>query len=182
MDNQNENTKEIENLEQLREKALDTLELDLDIIEDMDENIEESTEIFENIVEETKELEEQEKEAQAEEEPKKKRTFKEKINDMKAKWQSLPKKKKIVIIVTTSLVLLLIIGIILYFVLNKEEESTPKVKDVIVDLDNYRYKNGKLIFLNKSKEEIGEYTCQNQDQDLCYVAYYIIHWRTKCNF
>jgi len=172
MDNQNENTKEIENLEQLREKALDTLELDLDIIEDIDENIEESTEIFENIVEETKELEEQEKEVQAEEEPKKKRTFKEKINDMKAKWQSLPKKKKIVIIVTTSLVLLLIIGLILYFVLNKEEESTPKVKDVIVDLDNYRYKNGKLIFLNKSKEEIGEYTCQNQDQDLCYVAYY----------
>lgn len=176
MDYQNEQdqqeiTKEIPTLNDLREKAIDTLELE--VIQDMDENMEESVEAFEQIVEEKSEetlSEETESKLQKEEE-KKKKTFKEKINLFKEKWMALPKKKRIIILsVSTLILILLIVGIVFLVTRHKEEETN--IPDVIVELDNYRYQNGKLIFLDEKEKEIGEYTCKNQDQDLCYVAYY----------
>ncbi len=165
MEFKNENTKEIINLEQLREKAVDTLEME--IIEEMDENMMESTQSFETITEE-KEDQENNKEEKA----KKKANWKEKWNNLKEKWVALPKKKKILIIIASVIVLILCIGSIVFFLITRKNEKGPEIKDVIVDLDNYRYKNGKLVFLDETKKEIGEYACENEDQELCYVAYY----------
>lgn len=96
--------------------------------------------------------------------------FKDKIV---AWWKKRTKKQKILII--TGIVLffiLLVVGIIfLVRALTKKPVVEPP-KEVIVQEENYRYENGTLVFLNKNKEEIGRYTCENQNEELCYVSYY----------
>lgn len=88
-------------------------------------------------------------------------------------WKKRTKKQKILIISGTVLFfILLIVGIIfLVRALTKKPEVEPP-KEVIVQEENYRYENGVLIFLNKNKEEIGRYTCENQNEELCFVSYY----------
>lgn len=94
-------------------------------------------------------------------------------NKMIAWWKKRTKKQKILIISGAVLFLiLLIVGIVfLVRVLTKKPEVEPP-KEVIVQEENYRYENGVLIFLNKNKEEIGRYTCENQSEELCFVSYY----------
>ncbi len=90
---------------------------------------------------------------------------------IKEKWDELTKKQKTIIIVISVVVLLLIIGLILYFtVFRKTESDKPKEKPVVVEKDNYRYEDGKLIFLDKSEKEIGTYECKNKNSDKCMVA------------
>lgn len=88
-------------------------------------------------------------------------------------WKKRTKKQKILIISGAVLFfILLIVGIILLVrALTKKPEVEPP-KEVIVQEENYRYENGVLIFLNKNKEEIGRYTCENQNEELCFVSYY----------
>ncbi|MDE6285143.1 MAG: hypothetical protein K2M17_05300, partial [Bacilli bacterium] len=97
-------------------------------------------------------------------------------NKKKFKWSDLEKKQKIIIIVSVVVVLLLLVGLLLYFFVFKKdekvEEKKPEEPIVIVEKDNYRYENGKLIFVDKSKKDLGSYECENKDEELCYVAYY----------
>lgn len=91
---------------------------------------------------------------------------------IKEQWDELTKKQKTIIIVTSVVVLLLIIGLIVYFVFfskGKEEDKT-KEETVVIEKDNYRYEDGKLIFLDKSEKELGTYECQNKDSEKCMVA------------
>lgn len=92
---------------------------------------------------------------------------------MIAWWKKRTKKQKILIISGTVLFLILLIVGIVFLVraLTKKPEVEPP-KEVIVQEENYRYENGVLIFLNKNKEEIGRYTCENQNEELCFVSYY----------
>ncbi len=88
-------------------------------------------------------------------------------------WSSRTKKQRIVIIISLILLFILLIGGIVFLVKSSSKnDEEPKKADVIVEEENYRYENGKLIFLNKQKEEIGSYNCENQNEDLCYIAYY----------
>lgn len=92
-----------------------------------------------------------------------------------SKWSMLDKKKKIIIIVCLIVFLLIIIGLLLYFLVFKkdnEDSKKPKEPMVIVEKDNYRYEDGKLIFIDENKKDIGSYECKNKDEDLCFVAYY----------
>ena len=93
---------------------------------------------------------------------------------LKEKWKTLSKKKKIIIIVCSVLVFLLIISLILFLVLRNKEEvvSEPEKPEVIVEKDNYIYRDGTLVFLNSDDEEIGTYECTNKSEDLCYVPSY----------
>ena len=106
---------------------------------------------------------------------KKKTTFKEKIAKLKKWWQNLPKKKKVIIIIITILIIIGI-GVGTYFLIKhfteKEIIEEPAVEDVIVELENYRYENGTLYFLDENSEEIGSYECDNKDENLCFVSYY----------
>lgn len=165
-------TKEIQNLKELSEQALDTLQNDSDLIQEMDQNMIESNESFQNSVEELLVPEEIIEEKQ-ESDPNSPKEKKNPFQKVKEKWSSLSKKTKIGIIVGSILIIILI-GIGLFFLLRKEEkqENKPKVPDVIVELENYRYQNGTLIFLNRQKKELGSYTCKNQDQELCYIVDY----------
>lgn len=106
-------------------------------------------------------------------EPPKKKSWVEKL---KENWHNLDKKKKIMIITIGVLLLILIIVLIVFFVtkLNKPEEEKPKeevVEEAPVLADNFYYKGGSLYFLDDLEEEIGSYECENQDSNLCYVAY-----------
>jgi hypothetical protein len=85
-------------------------------------------------------------------------------------WHKLTKKQKIIIIAIIAVVL---IGIIV-FVLVKGKKKEPVKPSVIIQEENYRYEDGKLIFLDQSKKEIGSYECTKRNQDECYVAYYNI--------
>ena len=88
------------------------------------------------------------------------------------KIKKLPKKTKIIIIIIIILILILIaLGI--YLVLKKEEPKPPEEppENIVVDNGNYRYNNGVLEFLDSFNTKIGEYTCTNQDEELCFVAY-----------
>lgn len=88
-------------------------------------------------------------------------------------WKKLNKKQRILVISGLSvLAILLIVGLvflILHFVKKDEPSYVP---EVIVQEENYRYENGVLVFLNSNKEELGRYTCVNQSENLCFVAYY----------
>lgn len=89
---------------------------------------------------------------------------------LKDKWLNIPKKNRTIIIVVLSLLLLVIIGLIIYFTLLKKEqvEDVPE-ETVILEKDNYRYENGKLLFLDKNDKVIGEYECINKDPEKCMV-------------
>lgn len=104
----------------------------------------------------------------------KKKKEKKPKKSLKEKWRSLSKKKKIIIIVCSVLVLLLIVGLVLFFVLRDNEEVVPEPEEpeVIVEKDNYIYRDGTLVFLNSDDEEIGTYECTNKSEDLCYVPTY----------
>lgn len=177
MENQenNENTKEIKNLDELRNAAIDTLELTEDLLSEFDENLDDSTEAFEVIAEEKKEeienLEETEPDTPKAKEQKKKKTFKEKMASLKEKWQKMSTPKKAGIIFAIVAVIVLIIFGIILLLPKEKEDTTPKVPDVILKENNYRYENGILVFLDKNEKEIGRYECQNKDQELCYVAW-----------
>ena len=91
---------------------------------------------------------------------------------IKERWDELTKKQKTIIIVTSVVVLLLIIGLIVYFVFvgKGNEDDKPKDEPVVVEKDNYRYEDGKLIFLDKSDKELGTYECKNKNIEKCLVA------------
>lgn len=96
---------------------------------------------------------------------------------LKEKWQNLPKKKKIIFIVSGIIILLVIVGLILFFCLRKEETKPeepkePEAPTVIVEKENYIYKDGTLSFLDTSGNEIGTYECKNKEEDLCFVENY----------
>ena len=140
------------------------------------EKTEENNQIFE--VENPKEEKSPELEEQKDmnffmqppEEPKKQK--KNPIKKIKEWWNKRNKKQKILII-SGLVVLLIAIGVGIFFLvktMHKEEEVIPPV-DVIVQEENYRYENGTLIFLNSNKEEIGSYTCKNQNEELCFVSF-----------
>lgn len=90
-------------------------------------------------------------------------------------WNKLNKKQKTFIIIGIGVVLLIIILVLIYFAFIKKEDSGDQKDNepvVISEKDNYRYENGKLIFLDEDKNELGTYKCENKDEDLCYVANY----------
>ncbi|MBQ7031500.1 MAG: hypothetical protein IJN13_03905 [Bacilli bacterium] len=89
---------------------------------------------------------------------------------LKEKWNDLSKKNKVTIIILSVLMVLLIIGLALYFVFRKDEEEKPIEEPVILEKDNYRYEDGKLVFLDKNEKEIGTYECSDKDTEKCYVA------------
>lgn len=96
---------------------------------------------------------------------------------LKEKWQNLPKKKKIIFIVSGIIILLIIVGLILFFCLRKddtkpEDPKEPEAPTVIVEKENYIYKDGTLSFLDESGNEIGTYECKNKKEDLCFVENY----------
>lgn len=93
--------------------------------------------------------------------------------ELKKKKVKKPMSKKTKIIIIVSLILLVIsisLVVLFVFVLDKEEEDI-KEPVVVIEKDNYRYEDGKLIFMNKDKKELGEYECTNKNDSLCYVAY-----------
>lgn len=88
-------------------------------------------------------------------------------------WKKRTKKQRILLILgLVVFLILIIIGIIFLVCSLKKEEEVPAPVPVIVQEENYRYENGVLKFLNKNKEEIGSYTCENQNEELCFVSYY----------
>lgn len=90
-----------------------------------------------------------------------------------SKWSKLSKKKKIIIVASISVLLLLILGVVVYFVfLKNDSEEEYKEPMIVIEKDNYKYVDGKLIFINKNKNEIGTYTCKNKSENLCYLASY----------
>lgn len=96
---------------------------------------------------------------------------------LKEIWTNLSKKKKIIFIVSVILLVLILIGIILFFVLKKEdkpkdESEKPEVPTVIVEKENYIYKDGVLSFVDESGNTLGTYECKNKKENLCYVEYY----------
>lgn len=97
----------------------------------------------------------------------------EKKSKKPSKWSTLSKKTKIIIIVSIILVLIIAIVLIYFLVLkkdnNKNENNDPVV---VIEKDNYKYEDGKLIFIDKDKKEIGSYDCTNKNENLCFVAYF----------
>lgn len=86
-------------------------------------------------------------------------------------WNSLTKKKKILIIVISLLIVLLVgLGLIYFLKPKNNKNKTPEKESIVIEKDNYKYKDGNLIFLDKSDKEIGLYECNNKDIDKCLVA------------
>ena len=97
----------------------------------------------------------------------------EKKSKKPSKWSSLSKKTKIIIIVSIILVLIIAIVLIYFLVLKKDNNKNDNNDPVVViEKDNYKYEDGRLIFIDKDKKEIGSYECINKNENLCFVAYF----------
>ena len=128
-------------------------------IEALDENMEESNLVFDTVIKTKEDIAKNENEEQ--------KTKKNIFKILKDKWSKLDKKKKIIVIVITLiLIILIVLGIILLVTNNKDDKSPTE--NIVLESDNYRYENGKLIFLDNDKE-IGEYECKNKDENSCAV-------------
>ena len=94
-------------------------------------------------------------------------------NKKKFSFKNLTKKQKIIFIVSICLIVLVIAFILIYFLVIKKDKKDldNKVIPVIVEKDNYIYNNGTLKFLDKDDKTIGEYDCENKDENKCFVAY-----------
>ncbi len=108
-------------------------------------------------------------------------TIKEEVVDIKKEGKKkkkdkkpLTKKQKIIIIVASAILVGIIIFLVWFFILrNEEEKETPKEDPgIVIELNNYRYDNGKLIFLDSNNKEIGTYECINKNQEKCMLALY----------
>lgn len=148
-------TKEIKTLSELKEEREEDVETLF--LEDFDEQLAVAEEEFEEKVSEKNQEEPNDK--------KKENVFKK----LKDKWTALSKKNKILLVGITLLILILIILLITFLLRVDEVEETPKAPDVILESENYRYENGKLIFLEGTKE-LGTYACENKSETLCMVA------------
>ncbi len=98
-----------------------------------------------------------------------------KIKKNKRNWfKKMSKNQKIIFISAIIFVTLVIAGVILYFVVFKDDEDkkTDETPDIILEMNNYRYENGTLVFLDKSDKELGTYECENQDETKCLIGYY----------
>ena len=91
-----------------------------------------------------------------------------------SKWSSLSKKAKIIIIVSIVLVVLIIAFVLIYFLVLKKDDNKDNYKEptVVIEKDNYKYEDGKLIFIDSNKNELGIYECTNKNENICYVAYF----------
>ena len=89
---------------------------------------------------------------------------------LKAWWSDLSKLKKFVICTITLLVIILVVLLIIIFT-KKDDKNSEKLPDIVVEKENYTYKNGTLIFIDENKKEIGKYSCKNKDEKKCFVAY-----------
>ena len=85
-------------------------------------------------------------------------------------WSGLSKLKKIIICLISFLVVVFLVLLVLVFN-KKDEKKKEKLPDVILEQENYTYKNGTLVFLDNAKKEIGSYKCKNKDEKKCFVAY-----------
>ena len=90
-----------------------------------------------------------------------------------SKWSKLSKKGKIIIIVSAVVLLIVIILLLWLFVFKKNDNTNEnKEPSVVLEKENYKYVDGKLIFLDENKKELGSYECKNKNENLCYIAYY----------
>lgn len=94
-------------------------------------------------------------------------------NRKKFSFKNLTKKQKTIFIVSICLIVLVIAFILIYFLVIKKDKKDLDNKEtpVIVEKDNYIYNNGTLKFLDKDDKTIGEYDCENKDENKCFVAY-----------
>ena len=160
-----ETTKELQTLKDLSAQALNSIENEYQ--EDFDEGLNDADLIFKTVVDTKEEMtKEQESKKEEEETEKEKNIFKK----IAAFWQKSDKKKKIAII-CGGIVLLILLGVGLFFLLRKNPEpALPDEPDVIIEMNNYRYENGSLVFLD-GDTELGRYECENKNENQCAVAY-----------
>lgn len=100
---------------------------------------------------------------------------KQKNKKKKFSFKDLTKKQKIIFIVIISLIVILIIFALVYIFIIKpnrnKNNDNDNVTPIVIEKDNYIYSNGILKFIDKDDKELGEYDCQNKEEDKCYVAY-----------
>lgn len=89
----------------------------------------------------------------------------------KFSFKNMTKKQKIIILII-SVLLLLCVGLLVFYFLTNNSNETPKEEPIVIEKDNYRYKDGSLYFLNANDEEIGSYECINKSEFNCMVAYF----------
>ena len=92
----------------------------------------------------------------------------------KFSFKKLTKKQKIIFIVSISLILIAIVFVILYFAVLKPKKAPKKdnTPSVVIEKDNYIYNDGTLTFLSKEHKKLGNYECENKDEEKCFVANY----------
>lgn len=169
-----EGTKEIKNIGDLVEEGKPLVDVDLD------ERIEAAAIA---VSEEIKEQEVKEAEEKAVDEQITKLKNDEDDDDeelfagLKAKLAAMPKKKKIMIFGGIALVFILLVVLLVAILVKatvpkeKVDEPIIPVEDVeTVIVDNFYYKDGRLYFLDNEENELGNYECENKDEDKCYVA------------
>lgn len=98
-----------------------------------------------------------------------------KKNKKKFSFKNLTKKQRIIFIVIISLIVLLLIFTLVYIFIIKpkrnKNDDNNNVTPIVIEKDNYIYNNGILKFIDKNDKELGEYDCQNKEEDKCFVAY-----------
>lgn len=86
-------------------------------------------------------------------------------------FKNMSKKQRVITIIGILIVLIIIVSLVVYNVFIKDDSSeSNKEDDVIIEMSNYKYENGYLIFLDNHSGELGRYKCSS-DENGCYLAY-----------
>lgn len=161
-------TMEINSLEELS-KSTNNSEVEVDSLDSSIEELDVPEEIINDAIDDANlvfKTEIKTEEKLKNEKPKKEKLF----IKLKNKWKKLGGIEKALVILGILLVITVIVIIIVFAIPDKQEGTKEKEKEIL-EVDNYRYEDGKLIFIDKDKD-IGEYECTNKDKELCEVAYY----------
>ncbi len=143
-----------------------------DLEENDESNSDEEKTAEESVEEEKTKKEKKSKKSKKDKENKTKKEGKIKklIQSFKEKWHGWTKKQKIAFVAINTIITFLIVLGLTILIINIVKKDPVEEKPVIIENENYRYENGKLIFLDKKGKDIGSYECKNKDEKKCYVA------------
>lgn len=98
------------------------------------------------------------------------------IKKEKSSYKKHRSKKGLVIVIISILVLVCVVGVLVYILFFYKPQSKPETPKevVVIEKDNYLFKDGTLSFLNKSNKEIGTYDCINKDVNKCFLASFTV--------
>lgn len=92
------------------------------------------------------------------------------FNEFMIFYNNLDKKKKILFVSGCILFVVLVLFLIGSLFIKDDKNEVYEEKPIVIKTGNYKYDNGKLIFLDSENKERGTYDCKVKDAEKCFLS------------